>query len=151
MQHVSCDSLRTSLPDYEHLDALMTFVRRARDELSPAAMILFGSLVKGNYYVHSDADVCVVLREPEVDWHEGYERVAALDEEGIIQPMVYGHDQFVAMLRAANALALQVGHDGWVLAGDEEFVHRLEEAFEQARERYGLEKTESGWLLQKLK
>jgi hypothetical protein len=138
------------LHDYEHLDALVTFVRRVVDELHSAAVILFGSLTKGTYYLHhSDADVCVILAEPEISWKEGYERVASLDAEGIVQPMVYGKEQFLRMLQDAHFLALEVCHDGWVLSGDEEYVERLEEAFERARERYGLEKTESGWLLQR--
>ncbi|MFB6271771.1 MAG: nucleotidyltransferase domain-containing protein [Salinibacter sp.] len=133
------------MPDYKYLDALVTFVRRARDELSPAAIILFGSLAKGDYYVHSDADVCVLLREPEVDWHAGYERAAALDDQGIVQPMVYGREQFVTMLREANALALEVGHDGWVLVGDEDVVNELEKAFSEAVQQYRLGKTAGGW------
>jgi hypothetical protein len=152
MQRVSYDLLRTRLHDYEHLSALFTFVRRVVDELHPVALILFGSLTKGTYYLHhSDADVCLILAEPEISWEEGYERVASLDEDGIVQPMVYGTEQFLKMLQGANFLALEVCHDGWVLAGDEEYVQQLEEAFEQARERYGLEKTASGWLRQRLK
>lgn len=126
----------------------MAFVQRVQERLRPAAVILFGSLAKGTYYVHSDADVCVILDEPWVDWHGGYERVAPCDEAGTVQPMVYGRDQFGAMVREINALALEICHDGWVLAGDATYVKQLEASVEQVQRAYGLERTSGGWQIQ---
>jgi predicted nucleotidyltransferase len=137
------------LPDYEHLETLVSFVERAQEKLHPAALILFGSLTKGNYYLDSDADICVILAQPEVSWGEGYKQVAPFDPEGVVQPLVYGTEQFLKMVRDANGLALEVCHDGWVLAGDEGYIQRLEEAFAEAKRHFGLEKTESGWLMRK--
>ena len=137
------------LPGYKHIETLISFVQRVQEELHPVAVVLFGSLAKGNYYLHSDADVCVILARPEVPWAEGYERVAALDPEGVIQPMVYGSDQFLRMIRDLNALALEVCHDGWVLAGDEGYIRSLEETFVKTKRLYGLEKTEGGWLVRR--
>jgi predicted nucleotidyltransferase len=139
--------LRERLPGYEHLEALISFVRRVQD-LQPAAVILFGSLAKGNYYLRSDADICVILSQPQVSWAEGYELVAALNE-GVVQKLVYGAEQFLQMIRDANALALEVCHDGWALAGEEGYVRRVEETFWQTKRRWGLVKTESGWLIRK--
>lgn len=150
MQRVLLSSLSSRLPGYEHVAALISFLRRVQDELHPAAVILFGSLAKGNYYLHSDADVCVILVQSEVSWGEGYERVAPLDPEGVIQPLIYGSDQFFRMLSDANAMALEICHDGWVIASEADYIHRLEETFEQAKLRYHLEKTKSGWLIHRL-
>jgi hypothetical protein len=48
-----------------------------------------------------------------------YQHVALLDPEGVVQPPVCGTEQF------------------------------LREAFTEAERRFGLERTESGWLMQK--
>jgi hypothetical protein len=61
--------------------------------------------------------------------------------------MVYGRVQFLNMIRDANPLAMEICHDGWILGGEEDYVQLLEEAFKQAEGRYGLQKTESGWLM----
>ncbi len=149
MQRVSSDSLSSRLPGYRHVATLTSFVRLTEEMLCPVAIILFGSLTKGTYYLHSDADICIILAQPEISWAEGYDRVAALDSEGVVQPMVYGRVQFPNMIRSANSLALEVCHDGWMLGGEEDYVQLLEEAFNQAEWRYGLQKTESGWLMRK--
>jgi len=147
LQRVSSGSLSSRLPGYRHVAALTSFVRLTEEVLCPVAIIMFGSLTKGTYYLHSDADICAVLAEREVFWAEGYDRTAALDPEGVVQPMVYGRVQFLNMIRDANSLALEVCHDGWMLGGEEDYVQLLEEAFKQAEWRYGLQKTESGWLM----
>jgi len=147
LQRVSSDSLSSRLPGYRHVAALTSFVRLTEEVLCPVAIILFGSLTKGTYYFHSDADICVVLAQPEISWADGYDRTAALDPEGIVQPVVYGRVQFLNMIGDANSLALEMCHDGWVLGGEEDYVRSLEEAFKQAEWRYRLQKTESGWLM----
>ena len=62
-----------------------------------------------------------------------------------LQPMVYGREQFMCMIGEANGLALEVMHHGVVLAGHETFLRELEDAWQRAQERLGLEKTASGW------
>jgi len=121
------------------------FVERAARELRPLALILFGSLAKGDYHEHSDADFCVVLADAPASPFEGYDRVAALDPSGVVQPLVYSAEQFREMIRQANGLALEIVADGIFLAGDEEFRREIEELAAHTQARLGIERTPTGW------
>jgi len=151
LRRSSWTTWQSSLRDYEHRAAVADFVRRVREELAPLALLLFGSLAKGEYHTFSDADVCVILSASEVHPFDGYDRVAALDPTGIVQPVVYGRDQFKRMIGEGNGLALEVMHHGIALAGDEGFLTELETAWERAQDRLGLQKTPTGWRITQLK
>jgi len=114
-------------------------------DFRPQAIILFGSLARGDYYLDSDADVCVILRHPQAHWFDDAYRVSERDERGIAEVLVYGRDQFLEMLQEANTLALEVCHDGWVLEGDAQYIRQLEEIFTKVKHQFRLEKTPDGW------
>ena len=146
MQKRSWDSLTPNFRHYyAHTEAVEHFVDRAAQELRPLALILFGSLAKGDYHQHSDADFCVVLAESLRSPFEGYDRVVACDPSGVVQPVVYGPDQFRQMVRQANGLALEVMADGLFLAGDEAFRQEIEQLAAQVRQQLGIERTPTGW------
>jgi hypothetical protein len=107
-------------------------------------LILFGSLARGDYCHYSDADVCVILDTPSIDFFVGYDRVARLDPEGIVQPVVFGTKQFLEQLAHANALVLEICHDGIALAGRKEYLHQVALSFARAQRRYT--KTATGWI-----
>ncbi len=142
MRRISWTSWKPRLAAYKHVAALEAFLQRAQSHLHPAALILFGSLAKDDYHQQSDADVCVILDHPSVDFFAGYDRVARLDPEGIVQPVVFGTKQFLEQISAANALALEICHDGIVLAGREDYLDQVALSF--ARVRYA--KTATGWI-----
>ncbi|MEA3345633.1 MAG: nucleotidyltransferase domain-containing protein [Chloroflexota bacterium] len=151
MRRSSWTTWQSNLKGYEHRAALGNFIHRMTEELFPLAILLFGSLAKGNYHTFSDADVCVILPTPEAHPFEGYGQMASLDPTGVIQPMVYGREQFMRMISEANGLALEVMYYGIALAGQDAFLAELEEAWQGTRERLGLEKTATGWQITKLK
>jgi hypothetical protein len=128
-----------------HTEAVGRFVERAAQELRPLALILFGSLARGDYHQYSDADFCLVLAETPRSPFEGYDRVVACDPSGVVQPLVYGPDQFRQMVRQANGLALEVLADGLFLAGDEAFWQEIEQLATHTRQRLGIERTPTGW------
>jgi predicted nucleotidyltransferase len=150
LQTLSLPLLKSRLDAYNYVDPLISLVQQIKQHLEPDAVILFGSLARGNYYVNqSDADMCVVLTEPEVELFDGYCRVAELDREGISQPLVFGREQFLKMLEDANPLGLEICDNGLVLAGREEFVQQLRVLFDRVREKYQIQRTESGWYIGK--
>jgi hypothetical protein len=126
---------------YPHVDELEQFVECV-SRLEPLAVILFGSLATGEFTQHSDADVAVIFPTP-VDWMSVYRC-----SSGRIQPLVYTAEQFVQMINKANGLALEICHNGWVLAGQPDYHRQLKESFVEAQQRYGLDKTKTGWVLQ---
>lgn len=145
MRKASWDSLAPGFKNYAHVEAVGRFVERATRELRPLALILFGSLARGDYHQHSDADLCVVLAESPRSPFAGYDRVVACDPSGVVQPVVYGAEQFRHMVSQANGLALEVMADGLFLAGDEAFRKEIETVAARARERLGIERTPTGW------
>lgn len=145
MRKESWASLAPNFERYTHVEAVGRFVERAAQELRPLALILFGSLARGDYHQYSDADFCLVLAEAPRSPFEGYDRVVACDPSGVVQPLVYGPDQFRQMVRQANGLALEVLADGLFLAGDEAFRQEIEQLAARTRQRLGIERTPTGW------
>jgi len=65
----------------------------------------------------------------------------------VVQPVVYGPDQFRHMVRQATGLALEVMADGLFLAGDEAYRQEMERLTTDVRQRLGVERTPTGWRL----
>lgn len=145
MQKGSWDLLAPSFRHYAHTEAIDHFIKRATGELRLLALVLFGSLARGDYHQRSDADVCVVLAEPPNSPFEGYDRVVACDPSGVVQPVVFGADQFRQMVHQANGLALEVMADGVFLAGDPAFWREMEELAARTQQRLGIARTPTGW------
>ena len=74
MRKASWDTFAPSSERYDHTEAVGRFVACAARELFPLALILYGSLARGDYHARSDADVCVVL-DGDPGFFEGYDRV----------------------------------------------------------------------------
>lgn len=145
MRKESWNSLAPNFEGYAHTEAVGRFIERAARELRPLALILFGSLARGDYHQHSDADFCLVLAEAPRSPFEGYDQVVAYDPSGVVQPLVYGPEQFRQMVRQANGLALEVMADGLFLAGDETFRQEIVGLAARTWQRLGLERTLTGW------
>ena len=145
MRKASWNSLAPNFEHYAHTEAVGRFVERAARELRPLALILFGSLAKGDYHQRSDADFCIVLTQAPRSMFEGYDRVVICDPSGVVQPVVYGPDQFRQMIRQANGLALEIMADGLFLAGDEAFLQEIEDLAARSRRQLGIERTPTGW------
>lgn len=145
MQKQSWNLFGLSFEDYTYRAAIGRFIERATRELRPLALILFGSLARGDYHQRSDADFCVILDEPLPSPFAGYDRVVACDPSGVVQPLVYSPEQFRQMVQEANGLALEVMADGIFLAGDETFRQEIETLAAETRQRLGIERTATGW------
>ena len=145
MRRESLTTWTRSLARYGHRDALRDFVERVEEEIHPAAVILFGSLARGDFYSHSDADVCVVLSSAVHPFLADTPDVRGYDPTGIVEPVIFGHEQFLQMVREANPLALEIAVDGILIGGEAQFASRIEEALAEAYARFGLKRHAGGW------
>lgn len=145
MQKQSWDTLAPALVDYAYREEVERFIERAAQTLHPLALILFGSLAKGDHHRYSDADFCVVMAESPQSFFDGYMQVVRCDPSGVVQPLVYGAQQFRQMAREANGLALEVMADGVFLAGDESFRQEIEQLAMRIKLRLGIQRTPGGW------
>jgi len=75
-------SLRREFPRYPYWDELEGFLAELKRRFEPSAVVLFGSLARGDFTQHSDIDVLVVLPR-EVAWEEVYRF-----SQGMVQPLV---------------------------------------------------------------
>jgi len=145
MRSASFDSLGVTWKGYRRTEQVAAFVRRVLADLAPAALILYGSLAKEDHHEDSDADFCVVLPQPEAHFFRDGVTVRCCDESGVVEPVVFGTEQFLAMIRQGTTLALEVMHWGVALGGEPAYLDRLASAWEQAQCELGLEKTATGW------
>ena len=145
MRRESLTTWTERLAGYNHKDAVRDFVERVETEIHPLAVILFGSLARGDFYRHSDADVCVVLPCAVHQFLADAPDVRSCDPTGIVEPVVFGRKQFLQMLREANPLALEIAADGVLLTGETEFADQVEEALAETCARFGLKRHTGGW------
>lgn len=148
MHKIFLSSLRQKLKGYKHTSDIISFVRRARRRADVAALILFGSLAQQDFYEHSDADVCLVLRQPTVDpLYRDVDSFWLEAPAGIIELHIYGSEQFKHMIRRADGLALEVMHWGLVLCDNESYLAEIENVFEETRRELGIVQVRHGWLV----
>ncbi len=145
MRRGSLNLLRTELKGYNYIEALCRLVECVNGELRPAALILFGSLARGDFHEYSDADLCVVLHGEAIHPLARSVPVEPFNPTGVAEAQTFGAEEFKEMLREANPLALEILHYGLVLGGEESFIEELETIFEETRQKWGLEKTPGGW------
>lgn len=150
MQKKSWASLAPSYKRYAYTTEVGAFVACVVRELNPLALFLFGSLARGDYHERSDADVCLILAQAPRTPFEGYDLAVACDPSGVVQPLVYGADQFRQMVADANGLALEVLADGIFLAGDSSYFQEIETLGRTTREKFRIERTPTGWRLRAL-
>lgn len=148
MHKTSLSSLRRRLKGYKHTSDVVSFVRRAQSRSDVVALILFGSLAKEDFYEHSDADVCLILKQPVV--HPLLRDVDAFWRDmppGIIELHIYGSQQFKQMIRQANGLALEVMHHGIALSGDQFYLTEIKQLFRATQRDLSIVRVGNGWIV----
>lgn len=146
MRRASLNSLPALLVGYKYIEELCQVIECIIREVHPLALILFGSLAKGDHHEKSDADLCVILDCEAIHPLARPLPIEPCNPEGIAEAQAFGKAEFKNMLKDANGLALEIMHYGLLLAGDESFAAELEKLFEEVKEEWGLEKTPTGWI-----
>jgi len=136
--------LKLSLANYDFNAELREYVGRVIERYEPSAIILFGSLTRGDYWHDSDADIIVILTEKRVNHlTKGLE----LRELGYKMPLdlfVYGTEQFENMIASGNLLALDAMEYGKpIYIGSEDYWNRLAPLWQKTRNEW--QPTEYGW------
>lgn len=115
MRKVSWDLLRIKLNRYPLVHDLKQVVETIIDKFSPVAVILFGSLARGDFLPDSDADLVVLLSQEQVPLVETLLDLKRCDFTGMVEVFPYGWKQFIAMLQDFNVLALDAMSEGVVI------------------------------------
>ena len=138
MAQRSSNSSNVTWRDYPHRSSVKRFVEEVR-RLDPLLVLLFGSLISGEFTQYSDADVLAVFEYP-VDWETVY-----ACSDGIVQPIVKTRDELAAQIGAGEPFFCEIVEQGQVLL-DAGGIHEwLRRQVAVARDRWGLERTSGGW------
>lgn len=107
MQKKSLDTLKNTFDNYPHINSLLDFVVKIEKEESLCIIILFGSLVRGDYTQYSDIDVLCV-----------FDKSFASDKERFLQSYQYSNG-----LVQTKTLSLQEFEQG--LKNGNSFLHLI--------------------------
>lgn len=124
--------------DYPHWPSVQKFVTGV-SSLHPRLVLLFGSVAKGNFTQHSDADVLVIF-DRAVDWLEVYQH-----SDGLVEPIVKSWEEVKAALQRGEPLVVEIIEDGVVLWDSGGLYQRLVALAEEAKRKWGLVRVKGGW------
>lgn len=144
MQKISLNSLRQSLKRYRYKSQLLDFIAELKKQFRPLAIVLFGSLARGDYMPESDADVLVLFSQPRVDFLGKISEIKELDNFGLVEVFPYGLTQFLNMLQDYNLIALDALNDGLIVhIGNSKQWNKVEQISQRVFSE--VEPTELGW------
>ncbi|HDM36027.1 MAG TPA: nucleotidyltransferase domain-containing protein [Candidatus Syntrophoarchaeum butanivorans] len=143
MRRESLSLLKKRLGRYKYREELAGFLERIF-ELEPVAVILFGSLGRGDYLEDSDADVAVILNEERVNTLKKIEELKEFDESGLIDVFPYGYEQFKGMIEDVNPFVFDILEGAVVFTGDERKLKDILETMERVITERGVKRTEYG-------
>ena len=110
------------------LKALKAYAKRALEK-NAKAVILIGSLAKGNYTAFSDADVVIISDNvPE----NPLDRIKIFLDPTLpidVQPRVYTTQEILKMARQKRRIIEEIVRHGKILAGDEKILKEIEMMF----------------------
>lgn len=144
MQRTSWSTLSKRLHEYPQRGAIRKIVECIVKARPVVAVLLSGSLARGEYLEDSDIDLVVVLPEQEVPWPEALRWFDECNAEGLADILPFGHQQFARMLRDCNLLALDaVGHGILLHIGDTQKWAIVERAADEVLRR--VRPLQDGW------
>ena len=143
MRRESLSLLKKRLGRYKYRKELAGFLERIF-ELEPVAVILFGSLGRGDYLEDSDADVAVILNEERVNTLKKIEELKEFDRSGLIDIFPYGYEQFKGMIEDVNPFIFDILEGAVVFTGDERKLKDVVETMERVITERGVKRTEYG-------
>lgn len=123
---------------YEVLEKYLEEIRR---ELDLKLVILFGSIVKGDWKEDSDIDLLIVSDDLSDDPGENFARL----KRYCIDPHAFSTKRFLEELQRPNLLILDAMQYGKRIAADERFTKIVEGLFEEVKRRFGLRWTGETW------
>lgn len=145
MHKTSFNSLQKKLGSPAHFQAIKKFITEVTKSERVLGVILFGSLAKGEFLSHSDIDILVIYKD-RVDFLENNLELRRLDDSGLIEPFGYGYEQLKGMIEEINPFIWDVFEEGLILyAADDEKIESLEKLRDNIRNKYKVEKSDSGW------
>jgi len=98
-------------------------------------VVLFGSVVRGDYTEESDVDVLVVADRLPSDPRDAYEVVKRV-VDARVQPTCFTTSSFLKKLRSESTFIMEVLEDGKIVYADAEFLEEVLAVYREVRARW---------------
>lgn len=133
----------------ELISELLTVIKRKfkRDLLS---IVLYGSIVKGNFKSTSDIDILVICRSPARDWRAQDEQILELTEHielkygTPIHMILVSNEEISGAIESVSPLMLEIYGANEIIYDKNKFFEQIMEDFEKNIHSWHAEKIEEG-------
>jgi hypothetical protein len=131
--------------DFPYGTEIEIFCRRVVKKLKPRAVILSGSIARGEHWVGSDVDLVVISENLPTNFLERLRVLSELNPTmAPIEALGYTPEEFLQMIERRHPTALYAAAGGKPLH-DDGFLTEVKEAFERVKMEFDLVRTEHGW------
>jgi len=110
------------------MNALKNYAKKALDKKA-RAVILIGSLAKGNYTAFSDADIIIISDYVPKNLLDRIKMFLDPELPIEIQPLIYTTEEIIKMARNKRKIIKEILEYGKLLAGGKEIIDKIRKAF----------------------
>jgi len=141
---------KIEFPEVPYKEALRAYLKKLLDRLTPRFVVLFGSVVRGDFGVGSDIDVLIVSEDLPRDFDERLRLLFNLNPSTApLEPVGYTPKEFKDLLKRRHPTALYAMDEGIPLYDDGSYLE-MKRLFERLKVELKLVKGEGGWYSEKI-
>ena len=140
--------IREKLKKIPYREKIARFCENVIEALNPSAIILYGSLARGDYKKGSDIDIIVVAENLPQEFTKRIEFLLRFSTGGPIEPRGYTPQEFLKMIEEAHGTVLDAVAYGIVLY-DRGFIEKAEKQFRKTVKTLKLKRVINGWKSEK--
>lgn len=142
------DKIREKLKEIPYREEIARFCENIIKTLNPSAIILYGSLARGDYKKGSDVDIIIIAENLPQEFTERIEFLLRFSTGGPIEPRGYTPQEFLKMIEEAHGTVLDAVAYGIVLY-DRDFIEKAEKLFKKTVKTLKLKRVINGWKSEK--
>ena len=142
------DRIREKLKEIPYREEIARFCENIIKALNPSAIILYGSLARGDYKKGSDIDIIIVADNLPQKFTDRIELLLCFSAGGPIEPRGYTPHEFLKMIEEAYGTVLDAIAYGIILY-DRGFIKKAKELFKKTIKTLELKRVTNGWKSEK--
>jgi len=124
---------------------LKRLVAKTKDDLKPKLVILYGSVVRGDWHKGSDIDILLVSDNVSPNFKDRGDQFLTVIEGFPVEPHMYTTREFEEMLNHGRMTALDALTEGTILYAQKKYLDRIKRELEQTMKKLKPERISIGW------
>jgi len=128
---------------------LKKLVAETMNDLKPKLVILYGSIVRGDWHTGSDLDLLVVSDSVSSNFKDRGDRLFGVVQGFPVEPHVYTTQEFGEMLAHGRMTVLDALTEGTILYAQKNYLKEIKQKLEQTMQNLKPEKISIGWKLKR--